>query len=208
MTNRSTFRTLAAALFTLCAVVVPGTASASSLLGSLTTPVALLSGQGAPCTGRVLSQPFAPWGDNASYFPVAGGNFQTGAAGWSLTGGATVVSGGAPFIGGSAGASLDLPAGSSATSPATCVDLAAPTLRAFAVGKGSVSVSAVVGSAAFPIGTISPSGSWAPTAAFLNLSNLLSVISTTGTVITEFRFSATSGDVHVDDVYVDPYRRT
>ncbi|MEO9176475.1 MAG: hypothetical protein ABI317_13255 [Gaiellales bacterium] len=207
MTKRPGRRVLTAALL-LAAAAVPASASASSLLGSLTTPVALLSGKAAPCTNRALSQPFAAWGDRASYFPVDGGNFETGAAGWTLTGGAKLVSGGDPFVAGSAGVSLDLPAGSTATAPATCVDLSAPTLRAFAGGSGSVAVSAVVGGTPFPLGTISSTGKWAPTAAFINLSSLLSILSTTGTVTTVFRFSSTSGDVHVDDVYVDPYRRT
>jgi hypothetical protein len=34
------------------------------------------------------------------------------------------------------------------------------------------------------------------------------VLSTTGTVTTLFRFTATNGDVKIDDVFVDPYRRT
>jgi hypothetical protein len=208
MTKRLTRRALAAALLSLAAAAVPASASASGLLGSLTTPVALISGKGAPCTARVLSQPFAAWGDEASYFPVDGGSFQSGAAGWTLTGGAKVVSGGNPHVAGSAGNSLDLPAGSSAIAPATCVDLSAPTLRAFAAGSGSVSVAAVVGGTPFPLGTISSYGTWAPTAAFLNISSLFSILSTTGTVTTVFRFTAVSGDVHVDDVYVDPYRRT
>jgi hypothetical protein len=209
MTKRLGRRVLTTALLSLAAAAVPASANAASLLGSLTTPVALLTGKAAPCSARVLSQPFAPWSDQASYFPVDGGSFQTGAAGWTLTGGAKVVSGGDPYVAGSASASLDLPAGSTATAPTTCVDLSAPTLRAFAAGSGSVAVSAVVGGTPFPMGTISSNGTkWAPTAAFINLSYLLSILSTTGTVTTVFRFTATSGDVHVDDVYVDPYRRT
>jgi hypothetical protein len=207
MTKSTIRKTVAAAAFALVAVVVPS-ASASGLLGALTTPVATLGGTAVPCQARVLSTPFAAFGDSHSYFAVGGGSFEGGATGWTLTGGASVVAGGDSFVAGSAGSSLVLPAGSTATTPVTCIDLAAPTLRAFASGQGRVNVSAVVGAAAFPIGSISPSGSWAPTAAFINLSNLLSILSTSGTVTTQFRFSAASGAVKVDDVFVDPYRRT
>jgi hypothetical protein len=207
MTKSYARKALGAAAFALLAVGVP-TASAAGLVSSLTTPVATLGGTAVPCQTRVLSTPFAAFGDSSSYFLVAGGSFEGGATGWTLTGGASVVSGGDPFVAGSQGSSLDLPAGTSATTPVTCIDLSAPTLRAFATGQGRVTVSALVGSAAFPIGTISPSGNWAPTAAFLNESNLLSILSTSGTVTTRFRFTATAGDVKVDDVFVDPYRRT
>ena len=207
MTKSRARSALAAAALSLLAVGVP-TASAGGLVGSLTTPVATLGGTAVPCQSRVLSTPFSAFGDSASYFLVGGGSFEGGATGWALTGGASVVSGGDPFVAGSSGSSLSLPAGSSATTPVTCIDLTAPTLRAFAAGQGRVAVSALVGAAAFPIGSITPSGSWAPTAAFLNLSNLLSILSTSGTVTTQFRFTAASGDVTVDDVFVDPYRRT
>jgi predicted membrane-bound spermidine synthase len=207
MTKSCARRALVAAVLVVAAVAVPS-ASASSVLASLTTPVATLAGTSVPCANRVLSTPFAAWGDSASYFPVAGGSFESGAAGWTLTGGASLKTGGEPFLAGSSGDALDLPSGSTATAPGTCIDLSSPTVRAFMVGKGSVTVSAIVGSATFVIGTINPSSSWAPTPVFINTSNLLSVLSTTGTVTTLFRFTATSGDVRIDDVYVDPYRRT
>jgi hypothetical protein len=207
MTKSVARRALVAAVLFACVVGVP-TASASSVLASLTTPVATLAGASVPCPSRVLSTPFAAWGDSASYFPVAGGSFDDGAAGWTLTGGASLRMGGEPFLAGSSGSALDLPSGATATAPATCIDLSSPTVRAFMVGKGSVTVSAIVGMTTFVIGTINPSGSWAPTPVFINVSNLLSVTSKTGTVTTLFRFTATSGDVKIDDVFVDPYRRT
>jgi hypothetical protein len=178
------------------------------VLAALTTPVATLTGTAVPCPTRVLSTPFSSWGDSASYFPVAGGSFEGGAAGWTLTGGASLKTGGEPFLSGSSGTALDLPSGSTATAPATCIDLSSPTVRAFTAGKGSVTVSAIVGGATFVLGTINPSGSWAPTPVFINVSNLLSAVSKTGTVTTLFRFTSTSGDVRIDDVFVDPYRRT
>ena len=68
------------------------------------------------------------------YKLVPGGDFESGAAGWTLAGGARTVAGSEPFAAtGHAGASsLYLPAGASATSPFTCVNAAYPTFRFFA----------------------------------------------------------------------------
>ena len=83
-------------------------ASAASL-GGLLTPIALVTGKADPCAGRVLSQPFARWNDAASYFPAPGGTFESGAPGWTLTGGASVQVGGNTFLSG--GSSLSNEAG-------------------------------------------------------------------------------------------------
>jgi hypothetical protein len=198
-------RSLLIALVSSFAAIVPATASAD--LGSLLTPVALLTGKAAPCTGRVLSQPFARWNDTASYFPAPGGSFEGGAAGWTLTGGAAVQTGGNPFLSG--GSSLSLPAGSSATSPAICVDLGSPTVRAFSsVQSGYVAVSVTVSGLTLPIGAITSRGSWQPTPSFIMLTNTLGILSPTGTVNASFRFTSVGGAARLDDVYVDPYRRT
>src|SRR5215210_1801634 len=66
---------------------------------------------------------FAPWGDSAYYATLANGGFESGSLGWSLGGGAKVVSGNEPFfVTGrrSDSHSLLLPAGSSAVSSTVC----------------------------------------------------------------------------------------
>ena len=157
----------------------------------------------------MLSQPFSAFGDSATYFPVANGGFESGTGGWTLAGGAAVLPGGDPFIAGSAGFSLDLPAGASATTPASCVDLGSPTLRFFTRGTGAtVIVSVLVGPLAVPVGIIRPSGAWAPSPALLYLTNVLGILSPTGTVSAAFRFDALGGDARIDDVLLAPYRRT
>src|SRR6478736_4631909 len=103
MTKPPIRRLLATALLAFGAAAAP-TASAAGI-GDLLTPVALVTGGSAPCTGRVLSEPFAPWNDSNDYFQVPGGSFEGGATGWSLTGGATVKPGGDPFVAHSAGSS-------------------------------------------------------------------------------------------------------
>ena len=206
MTKPSIRRLLATALLAFGAAAAP-TASAAGI-GDLLTPVALVTGGSAPCTGRVLSEPFAPWNDSNDYFLVPGGSFEGGATGWSLTGGAAVKPGGDPFVARSAGSSLALPANASATTPWVCVDLGSPTLRFFATGRtGMVAVSVVTGKLALPVTTIYPGGSWQPTPPFLFFTNLLSVLSPTGTTAVAFRFTSVGGATQIDDVYVDPYRR-
>jgi hypothetical protein len=205
MTKPRTRSLLIAAISSLSAIIAPAAGAAD--LGSLLTPVALVTGKAAPCTGRVLSQPFAPWGDSASYFPAPGGSFEGGAPGWSLTGGASVQPGGNPFL--SSGSSLSLPAGSSATSPSICVDLGSPTVRAFGYGQsGYVSVSVLAAGLTLPVGVITARGSWQPTPTFIMLTNMLGILTPTGTTSASFRFTAVGGAARLDDVYVDPYRRT
>ena len=114
------------------AVVAPVSAAQAGLLGL------------GACSSPATSQPFAPWRDSASYELVPGGTSR--AASWTLQGGAERGPGSEPFAAtGTLGSwSLSLPAGSSAESPATCVDAAYPTTRFFIAGVGLVAVSVVV----------------------------------------------------------------
>jgi hypothetical protein len=89
-----------------------------------------------------------------------------------------------------------------------CVDLGSPTLRFFATGRtGAVAVSVLTGKLAIPVTTIYPGGSWQPTPPVLFFTNLLSILSPTGTMAVAFRFTSVGGATQIDDVYVDPYRR-
>jgi opacity protein-like surface antigen len=85
------------------------------------------------CSSPVLSTVLRTFGDARSYFPAPGANFESSLTGWKLTGGATAVGGNESFhvLGARDAASLRLPAGSSATSPAFCADLDYPTFRFF-----------------------------------------------------------------------------
>ena len=93
------------------------------------------------CDNATLSQPFTQWGDTNEYKLVPGGSFENGAAGWTLSHGASIVHGSEPFgATGSVGASsVYLPAGASVTSPFTCVDAAYPSFRFFARNNGLLS---------------------------------------------------------------------
>lgn len=87
------------------------------------------------CTDPELSHHLAAFGDSRDYFPAPGGTFEAGAtAGWQFTGGAQIAGGNEPFnVLGAGSSSLNLPAGSSATSPVFCVDLNYPTFRFLAL---------------------------------------------------------------------------
>src|SRR5207248_3706960 len=91
------------------------------------------------CSGST-SQAFKQWGDNSYYALAPGGDFENGALGWALSGGAAVTSGSDPFaITGSTGShSLSLPDGSQAISPPVCFDLTRQTYR-FMVRNNSTS---------------------------------------------------------------------
>jgi hypothetical protein len=158
------------------------------------------------CNLPPLSQPFAPWFDYAHYELAPGGDFESST--WSLAGGASQVAGSEPYaVTGTLGSSsLSLPAGSSAQSPATCVDATHPSIRFFIAGTGSVEVSLVAGSSVVPAGVVVAGGQWAPTPVMLTTSAVLGA-SSGGTAEVSVALSGFSGNPRVDDVFVDPWSR-
>ena len=106
---------------------------------SLCSASAMASSAGseaAVCPGQAFSQPFEGFGDSNWYTLVQGSEFNGGAEGWELSGGAAVVDGVRPD--GSTGGVLSLPSGAVAVSPAVCVTLDYPKARTWvnAVGGG------------------------------------------------------------------------
>ena len=91
-----------------------------------------------PCGNPVPRRVFAPWRDRATYVLIANGGFELADPAWSLSGGAAVVEGNeSSFLNDAADhQSLSLPAGSSATSPATCFGAQSPTFRLMARTTG------------------------------------------------------------------------
>ena len=188
--------------------VVPAAGASAALINS------------SDCDGAALSQPFAPWGDSASYKLLPGGDFEGSLTGYTLSGGAKVVSGSETFAAtGSAGAkSLSIPAGGSVLTAATCVNSANPTYRFFFKSSGgllgllpAMTVSLVyrdglLGIVELPLGTVLPSGKWAPSPQELTLAALGSAVSD-GSVPLSLRFTSVAGTWSVDDIYVDPVAR-
>ena len=189
--------------------LTPSVASAGPLVASATG-----------CDDPAMENPFLPWIDPASYVLAPDGTLEGGAAGWSLDG-ASIASGNEPFYVHGAGESqsLAIAPGGSATTPAMCVGIEHPTLRFFARRSGGSLLSSLRVEVLFedaggdvhslPIGTHSALGtSWAPTLQMVIGANLLALLPNERTAVA-FRFTASSGATwHIDDVYVDPYRRS
>jgi hypothetical protein len=158
-------------------------------------------------------QPFAPWLDFASYVLVPNGDLESGRAGWSLDGGASVVAENESFYVHDAqdDKSLSLPAGSSATSDSMCIGVTSPDLRFFARNLGSplstlkveVLYTDLLGrSRAVTVALLTGSSSWQPTLPVAVAANL------TLTTSVAFRFTpqGSSSEWRIDDVYVDPFK--
>ena len=171
------------------------------------------------CTTQVLEQPFKRWGDYAYYTLVPGGNFESGAPAWTLSG-AKVVSGNETFYVRSTKDSRSLSLGASgvATSRPVCVGLEHTTMRFFARNTGlltstlavevlfETSLGAVL---SLPIGVVpSLNTKWQVTLPLPVIANLLPLLPNQKTAIA-FRFRAVGllGKWQIDDVYVDPRRR-
>jgi hypothetical protein len=158
------------------------------------------------CNGATLSTPFAPWADPSSYELAPGGDFES--SDWSLTGRAALVEGSEPFAAtGSVGdSSLSLPAGSSAQSPSTCVDAAYPTIRFFASGTGAMAVGVKYDGVYLPAGIAVVLGGWQPTPLMLTTSALPAALAG-GTTDVSLVLTTLTGNVRVDDVFIDPWNR-
>jgi hypothetical protein len=197
-----------AALF----AALPGAASAGLLV------------QSAPsCNNSNVSQPFEQFGDNNSYFLVPGGNFENGAAGWSLNG-ARVVNDQEPWqVIGAGSHALNVPAGRSVVSPTVCVGIEDPSMRFFAHRSGGgllggvsqLLVTARVETSLglvveVPVGTITSltnGTKWNVTPTQIMLASLLPLLPGEHTPI-QLRFTAIgTSDWVIDDVLVDPRAR-
>jgi hypothetical protein len=180
----------------------------------------LLTQSAASCDDGPITQPFQRFGDRANYKLLPGGSFEAGTAAWQLSGGAKIVSGNETYkVGGSTHSrSLQLPSGSAAVSPFTCVGLSEPTLRLFAKRNSAllglistlnvqIQVQTSLGlSLWLPVlpGDLGGS-SWHPTASMPLIANILALSHSDKTPV-RFRFSPLLGSWQIDDVYVDPYR--
>jgi hypothetical protein len=195
-------------------------AAAIAAFGASAAPASagVLVSSARDCSANTLTQPFAGFGDRAWYTGVPGGSFEPGQPGWTLSGGAKVVSGNEPwYVGGKNDSrSLYLPAGGVATSPAMCVGLGEPTLRYFAKAQSllgltgamtvevltETSLGAVVSVPLLPGALTS---SWKPGLITPVVANLLPLLPGEKTAVA-FRIRAVTGAWTLDDVYVDPYR--
>jgi hypothetical protein len=172
------------------------------------------------CDDAALSQPFARWGDNAQYKLAPGGDFE-GAHGWTLRNGARIVADSNSYAatGERGDSALSLPAGASATSPATCVNAAYPSLRLFSRSSGGLlgllslaKVELLYGEGLtqvlpLPAGVLLPSSGWQPSVLPMLTLSLVAGALADGETPLAIRVTSLAGTWKVDDVFVDPYAR-
>jgi hypothetical protein len=167
------------------------------------------------------AQVFAPWTDYAQYAFAPNGGFESGATGWTLSGGAKVVAGNESFFvhGTKDRYALSLPPGSTATTAPMCVSLFSTKMRFFAANAGAsqatlrvqVIYNGGVGSlvglvgktlGVSEMGSVTAGSVWQPSAPVGMLGGTLPLL----TKSVQFRFSTTdrSGSWRIDDVCLDP----
>lgn len=118
-----------------------GAAGVGAALSLLAVGAAPAAAQSTACNPPAPSQPFLSFGDSSWYVPAPGESYDNFAGkGWTLSGGASIQRTG--LYDGTRGNVLDLPAGASAVSPATCVNNLYPYLRTMVkdTNGGSVGV--------------------------------------------------------------------
>lgn len=159
----------------------------------------------AACPGQLFVQPFSELGDSNWYTLVEGSESAAAGEGWELSGGAHVVEGTRPD--GSTGGVFDLPSGSVAVSPPTCVTLLYPTARAWlqnVEGAGAVHVEVDYGSGGRQVGSLKAGRSWELSVPF----NVKPKLGGKEEGVREVRFvfsnNSARNDYHLGGVYVDP----
>jgi hypothetical protein len=170
------------------------------------------------CPDKSMSRPFLRWLDPISYTLAPNGGFEAGAQGWQLRGGAEVVGGNESFnLSGAGYSSLLLPSGSSATSPAMCVETLDVFARYVAKNRGllalsSLKVDAIVKDSAgntfvLPAGVNTGGSSWQPSLPAVALLDVLGLLND-GRVTVSFRFQPVGlgAKWQIDDLYVDPLK--
>jgi hypothetical protein len=192
------------------ALTAAGESSAATKGGGL---LGGLLGSNCPTKG---SQVFATWNDIRSYFLAPNGGLENGSTGWSLSGGASIVSGNQPFFP-SGSHSLALPSGSTATSPVMCLGPKNISIRMFGADAGGTDsglhvrvlwyglLNTLLGGTDF--NTFAPGSGWAPTSNVQSTGGfnlLLPLVGSTSARLQLTPLGSTS-NWRVDDVYIDPW---
>ena len=189
--------------------------TATALSAGALLAIAAPSVADAACAGGPVTHPFAGFGDNANYVLAPSGTFESGTAGWTLSG-SQVVDGNETFAE-SGSRSLAIGSGGRAVSPPVCVGSEYPTFRFFArqlSGGAQATLTAslrwvdllgiTVESSA---GSVPASGSWAPSP-LMRLGNSVPLWLGGSTLYVQLVFrSSGGGSWAIDDAYIDPYSR-
>jgi hypothetical protein len=180
--------------------------------------IALPAAAQAACPRTPTTKPFQVFSDLANYSLAPGGDFESGASGWSLNG-ARVASGNESYKVHGTGDSHSLAIGATgtATSPAFCVSIAQPTFRFFTRQTSGSWATMLVklrwrdSSGAVnttTVGSINGNTTWSATQVFA-LSSVLPLWQSGQTLSVQLLFDPEDygGAWAIDDVYVDPYAR-
>ena len=170
----------------------------------------------AACPSSTTSKPFAKFGDTAAYASLAGGSFESGASGWSLTG-SSVVSGNESYNVAGGSHSLAIQPTGVAVSPTFCVNTAEPSFRFFLrQTSGSWAVLNVVlrwtdssgTSHDTTVGSLQTGTSW-QASPVLQLATTLPLTTSASAISAKLVFKPETygGAWAIDDVYVDPHSR-
>jgi hypothetical protein len=169
----------------------------------------------AACPVDGAAPVLAGFGDASSYLPVAGGDFESGATGWTLVNGARIVDGDAtPLVGAADDArSLELPPGGAAISPPVCVTSDYPFARMLGVTTDgawrkakSLDVTVLYGPLAIPAKKpqqLHEQDEWSLTPELAIDRKLLPKDGNASTVV-RFAIAANEDSWRIDDLHVDP----
>ena len=162
------------------------------------------------------SQVFAPWQDYASYLLAPNGGLELGTTGWSMSGGASVVSGNEPLLP-TGTHSLSLPSGSSTLSPVVCLGQNQLFIRMFGKDAGGTDrglrvqvvwyglLNKVLGISDFA--TYGPGSQWSPTSKLSSGGGLqvplLPILGSTSARV-ELTPLGSGSAWQIDDLYIDP----
>lgn len=203
--------TLAPATSTVTTTTATATTTAAALVPSLTdlSLIAAPSPTSATCNVPTTFKAFKAFGDTADYAFAPGGSFESGTAGWSLTG-ASVVSGNDTSGVFAGSKSLLIRDHGRVVSPWFCVSADHPTFR-YTTRGGEVEMEIdyiVIGDNDIDdslTGETNGGGTWAPSQVH-GLATEIPAAKLAKGVLARLVWEA-EDDVYVDNVLVDPYRR-
>lgn len=192
-----------------------------AVLAAAFVVVGVFAASAQACSYTGAKQVFKPWGDQHEYVLAPNGGFESGASGWSLSGGAGLVAENEAFHLNAAGdgASLSLPAGSSAVSPPLCMSIDTPLFRLLARNSGNPSSTLRVEAIYNVLGlgllhttvgnSVSAGASWVPTQGMSTVLGLSTVVGTLVPTYIQVRITPVGpgGAWQVDDLFVDPFSR-
>jgi hypothetical protein len=183
-------------------------------LASAKTASTTLTKVASPCDAQYHTQAFLPFGDANLYGLAPQGSFEGGAVGaWTIAGSAEVVAdAGYPDGPAADTASLELAAGSKATSPPICANASTPTFRFFTkaltAGAGvygvDVSYPSSTGGTAHGAASLTPATSWAPTPQIRVKTNKIAVDASGWGYIQVTITAPSNSALRIDDLYLDP----